>query len=114
MSNSELLPCPFCGGTDLRQYAFKAALDVHYAVQCYCGARSEGQIDREAVELWNTRAGYTAIDAASADADGYRNGRASVLDGLRDRILIALRDDDSIDNPSRVTDLIMRAIEIEP
>ncbi len=57
--------------------------------------------------------GHTTIDIATADADGYRNGRASILDGLRDRILIALRDEDSIDNPSQMTDLVMRAIEVK-
>lgn len=60
---SELKPCPFCGGSDQRQYSFRAALDVHYAVQCYCGARSEGQIEREAVEAWNERKPYDALIA---------------------------------------------------
>lgn len=55
----------------------------------------------------------TIVDVATADADGYRNGRASILDGLRDRILIALRDEDSVDNPSYMTDLVMRAIEVK-
>lgn len=72
----ELKPCPFCGGTNLRRYAFRAALDVHYAVQCYCGARSEDQTQEDADKCWNLRVPYEQLEAENEalrkDAERYR------------------------------------------
>lgn len=50
---------------------------------------------------------YTAIDMTTAAAQGFRDAR----EGIRDRVLIALRDDDSIREPGRIADLVMKAIE---
>ena len=57
----ELLPCPFCGSSDLGDPNF----ECDYGIQCNsCGAM-HGHEDRdEAIRLWNTR--------ATAQPEGWR------------------------------------------
>lgn len=55
MLSVELLPCPFCGGKDLRQYSYNPGMDVYYRVQCYCLGSAQGRTPEEAVEEWNKR-----------------------------------------------------------
>ena len=69
----ELLPCPFCGGNDLRQYAYYPGMDVYYRVQCYCLGSAHGRTPEEAVESWNNRkesheeANILALEAVITD-----------------------------------------------
>lgn len=55
MLSVELLPCPFCGGKNLRQYSYNPGMDVYYRVQCYCLGSAQGRTPDEAVEEWNKR-----------------------------------------------------------
>ena len=51
---SELKPCPFCGGTNLRYEQYMRSV---YIVCNNCGNTGEtGFNDLEAAELWNRRA----------------------------------------------------------
>jgi Lar family restriction alleviation protein len=79
---SELLPCPFCSGTDIRIDRHPGAgRGVHrdgedaYSMCCYrCGATFPNRYRRELlVNAWNTRA-QPVIDPASepvAEVDGH-------------------------------------------
>ena len=53
--NIELKPCPFCGGTNLRQYSYNPGMDVYYRIECYCLGSASGRTPEEAAETWNTR-----------------------------------------------------------
>lgn len=68
----ELIGCPFCGSNDLV---------VVQWIECNgCGAFGPTPSIEEGVLNWNKRPpAPTIVDLANADADGYRNGRASVV-----------------------------------
>lgn len=55
MSNSELMPCPFCGDTDVQIEPYLGS-GTYYQVRC-CGCRSGGPFDfnGDAVAAWNRR-----------------------------------------------------------
>lgn len=56
---SGLLPCPFCGGGDIKPLKeYNNATEYAYAFLCYqCGAESGWhETQAEAIEAWNTRA----------------------------------------------------------
>ena len=59
----ELLPCPFCGSSDLGDPNF----ECDYGIQCNdCGAM-HGHEDRdEAIRLWNTR---SALQSTKGESD---------------------------------------------
>ncbi len=65
--------------------------------------------DYASLPTFEQATGYTAVDMTTAAAQGFRDAR----EGLRDRILEALRDDDTIREPGRIADLVMKAIEDE-
>ena len=96
----ELLACPFCGGNKLSRSTDhgdeRIGYNITHTIRCnacgcsqsasskkdkngWCVEGSEGPSGR-AVIAWNTRTpAPTIVDLANADADGYRNGRASVV-----------------------------------
>lgn len=67
MSGSKILPCPFCGGTDIRFDAHHGyGIGIHsgetvYSMCCYdCGATFPNRYRKELlVECWNRRASLT-------------------------------------------------------
>lgn len=77
----ELLPCPFCGSEKSRRYKDKEGFDINDFVSCSnCGCKVSGWTPEEAADNWNRRTtAFTTVDLANADADGFRNGRASVV-----------------------------------
>jgi len=65
--NKKLLPCPFCGGTDIR--VRHGLVTCWKYVQCKCGAETASSEEVVAIEAWNTRpepelATIEAIDSA--------------------------------------------------
>lgn len=71
---AELLPCPFCGNTDLRVALVLTALDQDYfAVDCFaCDTSVSGMPSiAEAEERWNARASLPSA-GATRQADDYR------------------------------------------
>lgn len=70
---TELKPCPFCGGTSIKE-AWQLKLDVEFFATCAsCGASGpvvtlitverETDGERRAIELWNAR--HTAYERAT-------------------------------------------------
>ncbi len=61
---SELLPCPFCGGTDVNlHHSAKAFMSWISCKSCGLDAPSEtGVTDEEAITYWNTRPAPAATD----------------------------------------------------
>lgn len=78
----DLLACPFCGGMPEITKHFR---EESYSFMHRCAVL--GPISRDFrsdaqghVDMWNSRVPVpTIVDLANADADGYRNGRASVV-----------------------------------
>lgn len=77
----ELLPCPFCGGA-VSFGTYCSGQDGYLPrISCHCGVKYEGLCSEESLSrCWNKRTpSITTVDLANADADGFRNGRASVV-----------------------------------
>lgn len=55
------LPCPFCGGLDIRVY--EGIHDgPHIIVYCDCGAQgAAAEEEEEAIALWNNRINHQTI-----------------------------------------------------
>lgn len=86
MSDIELLPCPFCGGS-VRMEEVRLKSGIWHGIICRNTSNRGGSCAYEchpsrtpeaAAARWNMRSGYTAVDMATAAADGFRNGRKSV------------------------------------
>lgn len=60
MSNSELMPCPFCGDTDVQVEPYGNAIH-HYQARCL-GCRAGGPVDfrDDVVAAWNRRVSQPA------------------------------------------------------
>lgn len=85
MSDNELLPCPFCGGSVTLERIESRAGEWH-GIICRNTANRGGSCAYEchpsrtpeaAAARWNMRSGYTAVAMATAAADGFRDGAAS-------------------------------------
>lgn len=56
MNNTELKPCPFCGGEAIKSAFSWGNIHDEYTIQCtVCGARTTVLKSEEATERWNTR-----------------------------------------------------------
>lgn len=65
MSDTELLPCPMCGNTDL----WIGYASPHRAVKCECGLEMQDVncgTDAQAIAAWNKRASITLGQAKKA------------------------------------------------
>lgn len=85
MSDIELLPCPFCGGS-VRMEEVRLKSGIWHGIICRNTSNRGGSCAYEchpsrtpeaAAARWNMRSGYTAVDMATAAADGFRDGAAS-------------------------------------
>ncbi|RUM42147.1 MAG: hypothetical protein DSY80_07705 [Desulfocapsa sp.] len=72
MDNTKLLPCPFCGSTNVMLHESKHWF-AYSVFCCNCGARVGNEGDycnegtttaREAVMLWNRRDGCNSVNIA--------------------------------------------------
>lgn len=79
---TDLLPCPFCGGTDIELSHYPTYDVAHpdvYEILCPdCGGRGgEGWTEAEAIAAWNTRAERTCRETtideffSGCDSCGY-------------------------------------------
>ena len=63
---TELLPCPFCGGSDVVQGVIRVD-HVFQFVECTkCGIEMVGHTEVEAIAAWNTRTGQLVAVAEDA------------------------------------------------
>ena len=119
MTDTELLPCPFCGGKPSVRRASGDERDGYAAHVSYvcsgcgcakgaCGDSGKGgyadnsTVEARAVESWNTRAGFTAVDMGTAAADG----RRSLAEHLIKQIAIAHPDQDTLLTVSHIAQWI--------
>lgn len=85
----ELLPCPFCGGSDIRIDAhphvgrYEHENETVYSMCCYaCGATFPNRYKRQALQdAWNRRAAADEIDKLRREINMVLEEAAKVADG---------------------------------
>ena len=62
MTETSLMPCPFCGGEATKQFGFNVSQNLKGRIICSCGAeirQGRNATEQEIIEKWNTRAERT-------------------------------------------------------
>ena len=85
-----LLPCPMCGGTDIRIARLSASPDQ--SVWCHsCQLRTKWSYRDDAIAAWNTRVPDQRVAELEAELAKSRAWRATLAD-TGDELLVELRD----------------------
>ena len=84
MTETKLLPCPFCGG---EATLYEQILEGWFCCCTKCGVRYVRMTEAEAVESWNKRTPITKDDILNSLDQTAEYLKTIPIDELRDKIL---------------------------